>query len=211
MPELTTVSDVKTYLGVTGSGSDTLIGALLDAAEQMIRDRAGRPDGWTQAVFTQVFSGEWSDRLTLRNTPVDLTYGSTAVSVDGLALASTQYSIDAERGIVGLTYGSGSATYSDAPYRRFIPNLFRRRSPNLGDGWRTVTVTYRGGYTTIPASLTMAAKMLTRLLFLDRKSNPAMASESLGNYSYSRVSGEAASIWALVDPFISRELSDTYL
>jgi len=57
--------------------------------------------------------------------------------------------------------------------------------PRFPSGFLNIGVTYTGGYSPIPADLKMACYRLTDLAYSARGRNFALASESLGQYSYS--------------------------
>lgn len=203
MAELTSVADIKTYGGITGSGDDTLLGVLLDAAEQAIRDYCNRPDGWTQDAFTELVDGAGVNTFTVTNVPVASSPAPvvkvyyTTTSSD--TITATLYRFDPATGefryisgnAIGFEYG-----YDDDAYHR----------PAWPEGFQNIEVAYTGGYATIPAALTQAAKDATLWLYWNRKGNKEMQSESIGAYSYTRWTPQAGQtlppqVTALLDPY----------
>lgn len=53
-------------------------------------------------------------------------------------------------------------------------------------GYQAYRVTYIGGYDPIPDDIQQAVAELTQLVYVARKQNPSMQSETLGAYSYTR-------------------------
>ncbi len=53
-------------------------------------------------------------------------------------------------------------------------------------------VEYTAGYTTVPAAIRSACKIIASSAFLSRKADISFTSESLGDYSYTRASGDTA-------------------
>jgi hypothetical protein len=71
------------------------------------------------------------------------------------------------------------------------------------DRWQSVMVDYQGGYTTLPPDVVHATLSMCGNFFRDRTRDSAVASESLGGYSYSIKSGEDMSreIDGLLGPY----------
>jgi hypothetical protein len=199
--ELTTVAGVKTYLGISSSTYDTLLGTLLTGAEKGMRGRYCRPDGWTQAVFTEYFDGENSERLVLTNTPIDTTYTSMAVTVDGLTLDADTYTFDPASGVLAFKYASNTLSANFfAAGRTTIPALGVGKVPGFTNGFRNVAVTYRGGYSSIPEDLALAAQMYVGYLFSRRGADVALASHTLGSHSYTFATLD--DFWRQIDDLI---------
>lgn len=201
MAELTTVSAVKAYLGISASTFDTLLATLLDAAEMAMRRRYNRPDGWTQAVFTEKFDGEIFDKVIVRNVPVDTSYSSQSLTVDSVTVNSTAYDVDTARGIFGFKATAYPRFTDSASVSRLFPDVLRQPDPNMGLGFRNVTVVYRGGYLTIPSDLAMAAQVLTAGMF-NLRGQAGFTSHTLGQHSFTLGDGGGMeSLWQAVDAF----------
>lgn len=186
MPELTSVADVKTYGGIVGATDDTLLGVLLDAAEQSIRDYCNRPDGWASDAFTETLDGSGVNTFVVTNVPVAASpapvvkvYYSTTNSE---TIANTMYRFNPATGEfqyianteMRFEFGGG-CDYGDL-----------HRYPAWPEGFQNIGVEYTGGYTVIPAALAQAAKDATLWLYWNRRNNKEMQSESIGAYSYTR-------------------------
>lgn len=204
MAELTSVADIKTYGGITGSGDDTLLGVLLDAAEQAIRDYCNRPDGWTQAEITERIDGGGVNTFTVNNVPVasspapvvTVYYSNTVTET----VSSSLYRFDGNSGefrfiadnVLRFEYGHD---YGDM-----------YAYPAWPEGFQNIQVVYTGGYATIPAALTQAAKDMTLWLYWNRRGNKDMQSESIGAYSYTRWTPQPGQtlppqVASLLDPY----------
>lgn len=133
MAQLTTVARVKTWLNETATDAtrDTLLGTILDGASLAMERYVGRTI--TSATYTgeKLSGSSCSDALILLHFPVST---FTSLSEDGAALASTDYSVDLDAGIVyradGSTWDAGRFNYA---------------------------ATYTAGYATVPEDLQNAA------------------------------------------------------
>lgn len=186
---LTTRSAIKEWLGISSTTYDTLIDNIGDRAESRILSLCNRPDGFASGSKTEYFDGENADRIVLTNTPV------TAIStVQALAngsvvdtLQSTEYTVDQNSGALGLdlTYTSrwlnGRQLYSN-DYG--TSDGLRLLKPNFPHGWRNIKVVYTGGYATIPGDLAQACIEYAAFMFRARSINPALASHTLGQHSW---------------------------
>lgn len=83
---------------------------------------------------------------------------------------STDTRVDYERGHISMSFGD------------FDSFAWRSRFP---EGFANVLVHYLGGYETVPADIEQTALEVSAALYRDRKRDRGIASESLGDYSYS--------------------------
>ena len=67
--DLATLTNVKTYLGISGEDDDTLLGSLIDRVSQAIETQAGRIFGST-SITSERHDGNGSTRLRLKRYPV---------------------------------------------------------------------------------------------------------------------------------------------
>jgi len=183
MAELTSVADIKTYAGITSATDDTLLGVLLDAAEDMLRRYCDRLDGWSDAEFTEKIDGSGRNTFIVTNTPV-FTSPSPVVVIRSSATSTETvdaggYRFDTETGEFRYTGGA----YWGFDFGWDADTHCPRGWP---EGFQNIEVTYTGGYTTIPEALTQAAKDATLWLYYQRRDDKSMVSETRGAYSYTR-------------------------
>lgn len=194
---IASVSDVKEWLGLSGSTYDTAIGNFGTRAEARIARICNRPDGFTSGSKTEYLSGESADRLVLTYTPVTAIASIQLLSQGSVieTIQSTDYSVDDASGVVGLDvtyagrYFGGSYLYGDD---RGVADGSRRLLPNLSVGYRNVKVIYTGGYSTYPDDLKQAVIEYTAFLFRSRSINPALQSHTLGQHAWTIAPGGLA-------------------
>lgn len=196
MGSLATLSQFKDWLGITASAQNALLSTTILRAEAHLKTWCNRPDGWVTGAHTQRFDGEWSGKVVLAHTPVTAiasvkVYTSNSGST---TLSSTTYRLDPDLGTGILSFIDSPSVLWDQGYGGDWP-IEKRTFPG---GFRNVEVTYTGGYnsTAIPLDLTQLAIDTASLLWNNRGSNPAMKSETLGQYQYTRQDGAG-------DPFVS--------
>lgn len=89
---------------------------------------------------------------------------------------STDTRVDYDRGQISMSFGD------------FDSFAWRSRFP---EGFANVLVHYLGGFETVPSDIEQAAIEVATALYRDRKRDRGIASESLGDYSYSLAGTEA--------------------
>lgn len=109
---------------------------------------------------------------------VDLKHAGGPFEFTYVSEADAEYRVDFDRGTVYLrrTTGSGFASVDRVGFPATQ---------------QSIQVHYRAGYETVPADLAHACNTIARRLFRERDNDPTMSSESLGDYSYTRMSQEA--------------------
>lgn len=183
MPSLTTVHHLKDWLGITDVSQDTFLTTLLNRAEAMLEGWCNRPDGWVSASFTERFDGEMSPKVVLVNNPV------TAVASVKVYTSNTA-TITLDSSVYRLDSATGILSFIDAPSALWDAGQgdwpIAKRA--FGHGFRNGEVVYTGGYATsaIPVDLQQLAIETAGLLYQNRGANPAMKSETLGQYTYTR-------------------------
>jgi len=184
---LVSLSDYKTYAGISVTTYDTQLTALLTAASAMVRRWCGRDEtnGFESAARTEKYDGTGVNSITLNERPV-----ASIASVSWIDSSGTATAIDAEAykfDVNGTLYlwnsrsGPGGAIgdYGMSAYTFDV-------RPNWGEEPRSIQVVYTAGYATIPADLQYVVKRIVDGMWADTASNPGMKSESTGAQSYTR-------------------------
>lgn len=188
---LTTLSSVKSYLGITGSDEDTLLNTFITQATAVINKYCLRT--LEAAAYTEYYEGNGRPELVLRQYPIN-SLTSIHVDDDGYyAQGSGAFgSGDLLTEGVDYTYRSGSGIVyrigSVWPARTFKSgsDLVGQRIPGYGN----IKVIYNGGYSTVPDDLALAANMLISTLRRGAGNGGNFKSESLEYYSYTLADNE---------------------
>lgn len=184
-PVLTTVDDLKVFLGINPSetGEDTRLNLMLCGVEQAVQNRLGRI--LPSASYTHYFDGSGREKLFLNQYPV------TAIST---------VRIDA-----GGYRGHGTDAFNSDTIQTlgedWIPETLDANEGNqgiliaLGGCWPcgigNIKVAYTAGYATIPQEIINAVHALTGELWTMAGKGGKVKSETLGQYSYDLAMGEA--------------------
>lgn len=165
--DLTTLANVQAFLGNTVAGDVAEINLLITAASQYVATYCSRI--FQSQSYTENYNGTDSDRLVLRNWPIQ---SIQSLSVDTVPIpaaanaAAAGYMFDQK-----VIYLTGSQ-YSDN-------NVFR-----FTRGWQNVTVTYSAGYSTIPEDLAQAATEMVADKF-KRRQNIGVAARQIAGETIS--------------------------
>lgn len=144
MAELTTVANVKQWLGIkSGTDDDTLISSLVIGVSRWIQKYLSRTI--LTAVYSETLNGNGKDTLFLVNTPITAV---SSVVVNGVA-------IPARTSVVG----SGYTFDEDAIY--LIGYSFTKGVQNIQLG-------YTAGFADVPADLELAAKKLVGMSYREK-------------------------------------------
>jgi len=162
---LTTLADLKSYLGLSDVTHDTLLTALIARASEAIERYCSRE--FAQVARTEYYDGRGVPRLVLRQRPVaaspaPVVYDDPAREFGAdSAVRAGDIILHADEGIIELALGVFS------------------------DGSLNVKVTYTAGYATIPTPLAQACILLAAALFhRGQQGADGVASEShAGAYS----------------------------
>lgn len=162
--DLTTLTKVKAYLGISNTDDDTLLEALIDSVSEAVEHYCGRQ--FAQAERTEYHDGLGASSLVLRCRPIS---AITQIYDDPSQMFSESSGVDASRyvfypeeGIVELTGGS------------------------FADGRRNVKIIYTAGFATVPPAVEQAANILVGHFFnRGHQGGDGVASESLGAYTVS--------------------------
>ena len=183
-----TISTI-TYNNPASDGTEGLIDTLIPAVELEFERFTGRKVD--SESLDERYDGDGAEVIVLRSAPATVTT-VTLVSADGTAtsVASTEYYVDTERGLLYARSGSTSSYgfvpdgMGDQPARNRAP-LYR-----WPEGTRNVRVQYTGGWSTVPADLTIAAVRRVADLVLDRRNNRMLKSDAMQGRSLTRVDSE---------------------
>lgn len=218
MPELSSITNVKSQLGITVTTWDTELTAILNAAEVMIADWCDRRDNsagmvatesrWISATHTENIPGALQRSVALRFWPVTAITSVTVYGANSTSsvVSSSTYRIDADQRT--LKFGGSYQAGWELGLVSFqnIPPYMQPIDP-LGGAYPYTAVVYTGGFGsgTVPLSLQQAAIELTSRIFQKRKRDTTLTGESLGEYSWT---GGGAGQWQeYKDEFMATYLS----
>lgn len=199
---LTTLSSVKTHLGISDSAEDAALTQLLAQADAVIKAELGA--NIEQAAYTEFYSGDGGRALVLRQRPVQSIasihvdnrgfFGEAAgaFGAESLLVAGEDYALqrdhgsDTEQSQSGIVLRLGN-NWPAAParYRGLLAQGARR-------GIGNIKVVYTAGYATPPADLELAANNLVAILRRTAASGAPVRSERLDYYSYTLASDASA-------------------
>ncbi|HFD38538.1 MAG TPA: phage gp6-like head-tail connector protein [Anaerolineae bacterium] len=186
----TTVADLKTYLGLSGSGDDALLATLIEAAQAMLEHEIG--DVFEAAADTTRYFDAVAD-VEGRTLYFDR-YCASITSItngDGNAVAAGDYVTEPRNGspIWAVTLKSGASaswTYDDSPEN-------------------AIAVTGRWAVTTTaPADIVQATIRLAAYLYRQRDAQvfDVTAMPELGQITIPK--GTPADVWAIIRYWRSR-------
>ena len=143
--DLSTLTNVKQWLGVTTTTDDTLLQRLLTAASGYIQSWLNRT--FASAGYTDTFDGNGKDRLMLRNYPVTAV---ASVTIDGTVIpASTGVTVNG-----WLLDETGKMV--------ILRNYWFNR------GTQNIVISYTAGYATTPPEIEEACIELIGLRYRER-------------------------------------------
>ena len=173
---ITTLSEYKTFAGISGTGDDTALAVMLTVAQDMAERHCNRL--FDSSSRTQVYDGRGTKILQVNAYPVTAVSSIWVTDAEGdtvWTLDTTEYKYEAASGIFTLTpkFGSG-IDFPDYPW--YMSSSFPNDAQN-------VNITYTGGYTSAPDTLKWAIWSIVNWLFATRRADPHVVSESIGSYS----------------------------
>ncbi|MEE9200657.1 MAG: head-tail connector protein [Candidatus Brocadiales bacterium] len=139
---LTTVANVKEYLGVSGTSDDALLSRLVDWSTDLIHSYCRRV--FTEASYDEYYDGDGTEGLLVNQFPVSTV---TLLEVDGVQKDTSSYLLYGQLGLIKVKSGK-----------------FPRGKKNL-------RVQYSAGYATLPNDLEQVAIELVSLKYYDRGRN----------------------------------------
>jgi hypothetical protein len=154
--DLTTVANVKLWLGVASGTDDTLLARLVSGVSAWIQEWLGRIIG--SAPYTDTLNGNGKTVLAFLRYPVTAV---TSVTIDGLVIPA--------RTVLG-----GSGFYFDADFLYLDGYCFTQNSR------QNVVIVYTAGFAATPLDLEQAAIELIALRYKD-KDRIGVSSKSIGN------------------------------
>jgi hypothetical protein len=167
--QLCQLTDVKTYLGITDTNSDTVLSALIPNVSAAIESYCNRV--FAQTPYTETRNGGCGPKMYLMNGPVSVV---SSVTVDGQSVPPAP---DARSG--GYVYDA-SVVYIRPGGAG--PQEFYK-------GFQNVTIEYMGGYDTTPPDVNQACVLWVAWLFNKRsrldKRNETLGSQQTQGYDLS--------------------------
>lgn len=148
-----TLDQAKQHLRVDGNDDDTLIGAFIDAATAHIDG----PDGWLgRAIGEQTLEagldGFIYDPICLPHPPVIAVAGIVYDDTTGVERVLDPATYEIRDGVIGTAWGKS------------WPSTRAYRGSN-----RSVRITYRAGYETVPAPIVVAILLMVGDLYRNRE------------------------------------------
>lgn len=151
-PQLTTdlveIDDVKSWLGIesTNTDDDGILQLLISSFSRYVLNRTGQASFTSVNSYTEIYDGNNSTRLFLRNYPIvsvsSVIVGAVTVPTSGGLISSGWY-IDPSGKSIALRWNT--AIYQN-PSQTIWPGVFSRGQGNI-------QVTYTAGYSTVPFDL----------------------------------------------------------
>lgn len=190
MADLITTAELTAAVPSLATRSD--LAALVSAASQAVERYCGRT--FERATLTETHDGRNRSRLWLRRRPI---VSVASVTINGTALDNTTSDAWVFHPATGeLRRGNGHEAEQFAAWFPW--------------GLQNIVVTYTGGYNPIPADVKHATILWARHLADAAQTGGMIASESIGDYSYSLGPGaqQAASAAALelLAPYVEASL-----
>lgn len=170
---LATNTQVKDYLGVSGSTDDTLLTTLITRAQAMMERYCNRI--FEEDTYTEDHSGG-AATVQLKNTPVSAVTSVSSLDASGnaTAYAATSYRFDGDTGIITLTNDE------DFYFRDSVVGSSALEASSFPCGFKNIRVVYTGGYSSVPADLVQVCVEMAADLYQNRRLNPRMAQENIG-------------------------------
>ncbi|MGR3311206.1 MAG: head-tail connector protein [Candidatus Brocadiales bacterium] len=136
---LTTVANVKAYLGIAGSTDDAFIENLTDRVTNFVQKYCNR--NFTRSSYDEYYDGNGSGYLFLPDYPI---VSVTLLEIDDIVKASADYAIYTDTGMVRLKNGK------------------------FNDGILNVHMIYTAGYATVPKDLEQACTEIVAMKYYNR-------------------------------------------
>jgi len=186
---LTTLSEYKTYAGITTTATDTRLTTLVSAADAFVKRYCGR--SFESGPYTQVYNGTGDESLQLTEYPVTSITSVTQKFTDGTTsvLDSDTYRFESVTGLLYRTFtGRGRYVRQDSTSWRNDTEPAQRfgNAYIWSKGYQNYTIVYVGGYATIPDDLKLLVWKIVDWWFAGSGEDSSKQSESIGAYSYTK-------------------------
>ena len=187
---LTTLADLKTYLGITDTSEDDLLNLLIADADAAILGYLDR--AIEQASLTEYYSGDGTTNLLLQQRPVT-TITSVHVDAAGYAGQGSGAFDSTTEWTAGTDFYAQSVVENESNTGNIIaikgPGTFTAdHQPMTWGEWPrgtgNIKVVYTAGYSTVPSDLAAACRILVAWMRSSRENGMPVKSEKLGSYSY---------------------------
>lgn len=202
---IVTLSDYKTWAGISTSTDDTRLQVLIDSAHAAARRYCGRDlsNGFEAATRTQDYTVN-AYELQLEEFPLTSITSITPIGLDntlGNVLDSTEYYVDLDTGIVRMNGSENRRIFIDTYHNTGVVSNWDWR-PNF----QRVRVTYVTGAP--PADIKTALFRMVDGLYASIRKDMGLASQSLGSWSVSYASPDVAAKAqaSILDPFGSGKI-----
>jgi hypothetical protein len=202
---IVTLSDYKTWAGISTSTDDTRLQVLIDSAHAAARRYCGRDlsNGFEAATRTQDYTVN-AYELQLEEFPLTSITSITPIGLDntlGNVLDSTEYYVDLDTGIVRMNGSENRRIFIDTYHNTGVVSNWDWR-PNF----QRVRVIYVTGAP--PADIKTALFRMVDGLYASIRKDMGLASQSLGSWSVSYASPDVAAKAqaSILDPFGSGKI-----
>lgn len=166
---LTSVNRFKAYAGITVATYDNLIIMLINAATKVIEESAGMNFMARTYTLEPALVQEW--QISIAHPPIQ-SITSIKIGDDTFNTLNTDYRFDSELGEVQI---STDLSFTDNQIVFSTTNGYY------------IYITYVGGFTQAPRDIELICWEMIRRAMAGLNTNSGMQSESIGNYSYSRL------------------------
>lgn len=201
---IATTAEYKVWAGISGSTYDSVIAVVIAGVQSEMETYCGREFDYN-ADTQDLYDGTGSDTLVIRNAPI--TSNNTTIKlVDALGnvlmtYPASSYKIDLNTGVTRLVSSVTTWQYRDNDTAAPV-YVGTGDHPCFPDGHRNILVTYQGGYGDaqsgssyrMPDSLKLALYKLVDMQMAMRGKDLSLASENLGQYSYTRAAGAGGNL-----------------
>jgi hypothetical protein len=165
--ELVATADLKSYLQITGITYDTILASIKASVEAWMKIYCRDP--FLVAQYTEYYDGHGSSRLHVRHYPI--------TSID-------EVNIDSDRTFaVATKVATADIIQSDQSNSEGVIELF---GEVFSQGQKNVKVLYKAGYSSVPADLQLAVKIIcAREFLIQDKKMAGIVSQSVSDKTLS--------------------------